>query len=302
KPCIKINMQDRAIPLEHNIFNQANVLDNAIKNLKISLLTSNKVEQNEWDSLMEIEDYLNDKPDSTPILSDKCADIIKKSIDLLDDNEIIPLLELINKLSLNSKIKASFVTRKDKIIIKLVEKYSDNKKTEIQTFLLKILCNWCNELEPVRYLLSDIPYENNNNKSLFINYLTNSLLSENEEIVIMALKLLNNISLFKLYINIDDEERDINIISSIVQLLQNKEILKTSVTTILSSFYLNIFENQQSSIPELLNVFDIKSIINNIIKSFDEEIKSIKDVNIKKEKELLRDLCFRIIAMVDYIQ
>lgn len=83
-------------------------------------------------------------------------------------------------------------------------------------------------MDAVKYILSETPYEDENIKSLFINYLTNSLLSENHDIVALAFKLLNNVSLFKQYINIEDEERDINIISAMVQVLQNENIMKTS--------------------------------------------------------------------------
>jgi len=70
----------------------------------------------------------------------------------------------------------------------------------------------------------------------------------------------------------------------------------------LSSFYLYIFENKQSSVTDLLDVFNINSIINNITKSLEEEMKSSEDANVKKEKELLRDLGNRIIAMIEYIK
>jgi thiol-disulfide isomerase/thioredoxin len=302
KPCIKLNMQNRAIPLEQYSFDQINNFATVITDLKTSLLSSNKIEQTEWDSLMTVKYHLNDKPDPNNTITDECINVIQKSIDLLKDNEVLPLLEIVKKLFLNNKVKETLVTKKDKTILKLIKKFTDNNETPIQTLLLKTLCNWCNELESVKYLLNDNQYEDESNKSLFVNYLTNSLLSENKEIVSIALKLLNNVSLFKQYINIDDEERDINIISAIVQLLQNEELLKTSVSSVLSSFYLYIFENKQSSVTDLLDVFNINSIINNITKSLEEEMKSSEDANVKKEKELLRDLGNRIIAMIEYIK
>jgi len=70
----------------------------------------------------------------------------------------------------------------------------------------------------------------------------------------------------------------------------------------MTSFYLYIFENQQSTITDLLGVFGIENIINSIVKSIEEEMASTTDVSLKKEKELLRDLGNRIIAMLDYIK
>jgi len=303
KPCIKINMQNRFIPLQYNTFEQIDNFATVITNLKSSLLSSNKIDQVEWDSLMTVKYHINNTPDPNNTISDSCLNIIQKSIDLLDENDVTPLLEIIKKLFLNSKVKEHLITKKDIIISKLIKKFSGNLNIDINTLILKILCNWCNELDAVKYILSEIPYEDENIKSLFINYLNNSLLSENHDIVALAFKLLNNVSLFKQYINIEDEERDINIISAMVQVLQNENIMKTSlISSIMTSFYLYIFENQQSTITDLLGVFGIENIINNIVKLIEEEMASTTDISLRKEKELLRDLGNRIIAMINYIK
>jgi len=299
KPCIKLNMQNKFIPLEYNIFEEIKNFATIVSNLKDSLLSKNKINQEEWDSLMTIKYHLNDSPDSTNIITGSCINIIQKSIDLLNGLDAIPLLEIIKKLFLNIKVKEKFVSEKNTIILKLINKFKDCQENENRILLLMILCNWCSDLNSVKYLLSDVQYEGEEAHTILINYLSDSLLSENNEIVSYALKLLNNISLYKQYVNIDDEERDINIISAIVQVLQNESITKTSVKSLLTSLYLFIFENKQSSINDLLEVFDIETIINNIIKSVDEEIQSIDDKEIKKNKELLKDLGNRIKTMIN---
>ncbi len=43
---------------------------------------------------------------------------IEKSIDKLDENNIIPLLEIIKKLFLNTKVKESLITKKSKYYYK----------------------------------------------------------------------------------------------------------------------------------------------------------------------------------------
>lgn len=303
KPCIKINMQNRFIPLQYNTFEQIDNFATVITKLKNSLLSSNKINQVEWDCLMTVKYHINSTPDPNNTISDSCLNSIQKSIDLLDEYDVTPLLEIIKKLFLNTKVKESLITKKDIIIPRLIKKFGGSQNTDVNALILKILCNWCNELDAVKYILSETPYEDENIKSLFINYLTNSLLSENHDIVALAFKLLNNVSLFKQYINIEDEERDINIISAMVQVLQNENIMKTSlISSIMTSFYLYIFENQQSTITDLLGVFGIENIINSIVKSIEEEMASTTDVSLKKEKELLRDLGNRIIAMLDYIK
>jgi len=222
KPCIKLNMQNKVVPLEHYTFSQIENFANIITSLKTSLVNSNKLDQNEWDALMNIKYHINSNPDPNNAITDSCIDAIQKSIDLLDNNDAIPLLEILKKLYLNSKVKETLVSKKDTSILKLICKFKDSTEIEIQSLLLKILCNWCNDLDAVVYIISEIPYNNEDAKEIFINFLTNSLLSENNEIVSYGLKLLNNFSLFKQYINNDDEERDINIVSAIVQVLQNE--------------------------------------------------------------------------------
>jgi len=70
----------------------------------------------------------------------------------------------------------------------------------------------------------------------------------------------------------------------------------------LSSLYLIIFESQQSSVIDLLEVFEIKDIIGNLVKSFENVISTTEDSSIKIKNELLRDLGNRVIAMIDNIE
>jgi len=150
KPCIKINMQNRFIPLQYNTFEQIDNFATVITNLKSSLLSSNKIDQVEWDSLMTVKYHINNTPDPNNTISDSCLNIIQKSIDLLDENDVTPLLEIIKKLFLNSKVKEHLITKKDIIISKLIKKFSGNLNIDINTLILKILCNWCNELDAVK--------------------------------------------------------------------------------------------------------------------------------------------------------
>ena len=70
----------------------------------------------------------------------------------------------------------------------------------------------------------------------------------------------------------------------------------------MSSLYLIIFESQQSSVIDLLEVFEIKDIIGNLVKSFENVISTTEDSSIKIKNELLRDLGNRVIAMIDNIE
>jgi len=54
KPCIKLNMQNRCIPLQYNTFEQIEDFSTIITKLKASLLDNNKFDQKEWDALLKI--------------------------------------------------------------------------------------------------------------------------------------------------------------------------------------------------------------------------------------------------------
>jgi len=71
-------MQNRAIPLEQYSFDQINNFATVITDLKTSLLSSNKIEQTEWDSLMTVKYHLNDKPDPNNTITDECINVIRK--------------------------------------------------------------------------------------------------------------------------------------------------------------------------------------------------------------------------------
>jgi len=71
-------MQNKFIPLEHYTFDQIENFDDIITNLKTSLVNNNKLDQNEWDALMNLKYHINSNPDPNNVITDSCIDAIRK--------------------------------------------------------------------------------------------------------------------------------------------------------------------------------------------------------------------------------
>ncbi len=71
-------MQNKFIPLKYNTFEQIDNFASVITKLKSSLLSSNKIDQIEWDSLMTVKYHINNTPDPNNTISDSCINIIRK--------------------------------------------------------------------------------------------------------------------------------------------------------------------------------------------------------------------------------